>query len=715
MVNDSAITASVGSGATGNISVTTPIGTATSGTNFTFIPAPTITSFSPSSGGSGTAVTISGTNLQNATSVIIGGIAATITADSATSMTVTVGSGATGVIVVSTPGGTATSGTNFSFTYQTPTITSIGNPYGSAGTQVQIQGANFEGATSVCFGGTPATSFTIMSDSEIIAILGSGSTGKITVTDPAGTGTSSNIFYCMPTITSFTPSSGGAGVSVSITGTNFLCATAVTFGGMESATFTVNSNTSITATVGSGTTGVISMTTLYGTETSTTDFTFIPAPTITSFSPSSGGTGTSVTISGANLANATSVTIGGIAATITADSATSISVTLGSGATGPIVVTTPGGTATSHGTFTYFPPPNITGFLPSNGCSGTVISITGTHFTGATSVTIGGTSSASFTVNSDNSISATVGGGSTGAVSVTTPGGTATFTSFGFYFFPLPTITNFTPSSGGTGTVISITGGKFTGTTAVTIGGTSAASFTVNSDTSISATVGSGATGPIVVTTPGGTATSATNFTFIPAPIITSFNSGAAFNNSAAEPGMLVTITGENFTGATAVTFGGIPAATFTENDDTTIFATVGSGATGYITVITPGGTATSTEIFTFYPPLTAVTLTADPDSSSYPPGDPITLTATPTGGMELQYMFWLYNPVGSPAWTQLQSYSSSNTCVWTPKSDGAYYIVVTAQDVYTGSQATDCWYYVEIPMSDLKRDSVSRVAAIAG
>lgn len=88
----------------------------------TITPPPTITSFTPSSGctNSGT-FTITGTNLSGATAVTVGGSAATITSSSATQIVVTVGNGTTGLIKVTTVGGTFTSTTNF--TVNSPVIT----------------------------------------------------------------------------------------------------------------------------------------------------------------------------------------------------------------------------------------------------------------------------------------------------------------------------------------------------------------------------------------------------------------------------------------------------------------------------------------------------------------------------------------------------------------------------------------------------------------
>ena len=78
---------------------------------------------------------------------------------------------------------------------------------------------------------------------------------------------------------------------------------------------------------------------------------------------------------------------------------------------------------------------------------------------------------------------------------------------------PIPAITDFSPASGSAGTSVTISGVNFTDVTAVRFNGINAASFSILSDTSISATVPNGATtGYISVTSPDGTATSAAFF-----------------------------------------------------------------------------------------------------------------------------------------------------------------------------------------------------------
>ncbi|MGQ9897983.1 MAG: IPT/TIG domain-containing protein [Acidobacteriota bacterium] len=173
------------------------------------------------------------------------------------------------------------------------------------------------------------------------------------------------------------------------------------------------------------------------------------------------------------------------------------------------------------------PLPAITGFTPTSGPVGTVVTITGTNFTGGlpntaspnarvTAVAFNGVP-ATFTVNSATQITATVpAGATTGPISVSTPDGTATSATDFTVFGSEPTITGFTPTSGPVGTVVTITGTNFEDVDYVDFNDTPA-TFTVNSATQITATVPIGAaTGPIRVSTSAGSAMSATNFTVIP-------------------------------------------------------------------------------------------------------------------------------------------------------------------------------------------------------
>jgi hypothetical protein len=222
--------------------------------------APVVSSFNPTQGPVGTSVDVLGSGFTGVTAVKFNGTAASFTFNSDSELHATVPNGATtGPISVTTPSGTGTSSTSFNVTTggggNPPTVSSFTPTSGPVGTNVSITGANFTGATSVTFNGTAATNFTVNSDTSINANVPSGATtGKIAVTTGNGTGMSSTNFTVTtggggkPTITGFSPTSGYPGAKVTITGTNLSGVTQVQLGS-AAATFTVNSSTSITATV----------------------------------------------------------------------------------------------------------------------------------------------------------------------------------------------------------------------------------------------------------------------------------------------------------------------------------------------------------------------------------------------------------------------------------------------------------------------------------
>jgi large repetitive protein len=491
----------------------------------------------------------------------------------------------------------------------TPTIASFTPTTGWVGTRVWIYGFDFLGATSVTFNGAEAQ-FTVGSDGFIDANVPIGATtGPISVTTANGTGWSTPSFALVPppTISSFTPTDGRFGDVVDIRGSSFTGALWVQFN-QHYADFTVDSDSEIHATVPDGaTTGPISVTTVSGTGSSAASFT-VPTPTISSFTPTSGPPGTSVDIRGTNFTGASIVTFNGVQATFNVDSDSEIHATVPTGGrTGWISVATNAGSAISSSSFSVVGgAPTITSFTPIHGPVGTTVDIQGTNLTGATSVTFGNTP-ASFTVDSDSEIHATVPNGAMNSyIHIATPTGTAWSGALFIVNASPPWISSFTPSSGPVGTSVDILGLDFTGATSVTFNG-SAAAFVVDSDTEIHATVPSGATsGAISVTTYAGSGTTSAPFTVTkPAPTISSFSP------SSGPVGTSVDILGLDFTGATSVTFNGA-SATFTVDSDSELHASVPSGATsGSISVTTPAGSATTSAQFTVTPASSAPTITS--------------------------------------------------------------------------------------------------------
>ncbi len=154
-----------------------------------------------------------------------------------------------------------------------------------------------------------------------------------------------------------------------------------------------------------------------------------PVPVLTSFSPLSGPVGTTVTLSGANFSGASTVRFNGTAdSTFTVNSATQITAKVPAGATtGTLSVTTPGGVATSSSVFSVVDPaPTLVSIQPTGGPVGTTVTLTGTHFTGVTTVSFNGTAALSFSPGGATTLTAVVPLGATsGNVTVTTPGGTS--------------------------------------------------------------------------------------------------------------------------------------------------------------------------------------------------------------------------------------------------------------------------------------------------
>jgi hypothetical protein len=156
-------------------------------------------------------------------------------------------------------------------------VTSFTPSAAAVGATVTISGNAFGGATDVLFNGVSTVPATVLPAKITVPVPADASTGKLNVVTAAGPGQSVGTFKVLPKLTSFGPSSGVVGTSVTITGTGFTDVTAVKFNGHPASTFTRDSSTQITAMVPLGaTSGKISVTTAGGTTTSATSFTVVP-------------------------------------------------------------------------------------------------------------------------------------------------------------------------------------------------------------------------------------------------------------------------------------------------------------------------------------------------------------------------------------------------------------------------------------------------------
>ncbi len=243
-----------------------------------------------------------------------------------------------------------------------------GNP-GSVGQTLTITGTGLSTASRVNFGNKSATA-TVVSSTQITCPIPSLCAGQYNVNVSVGTSTTNSLpfFYAAsPAVAAVTPSTGpGTPTAVTLSGSGLLNASAVTFGAIGAGTgVSVVNDTQITVTppahgtfTGSLDTVDVTVTSPGGTSSLTVadQFTYYAAPAVTDINPTSGPAGTSVTVTGSNLASVSNVTFtlttGGTP--ISASSFTSVSDTqliaevpagLTSGSTYDLQVVTPGGTS----------------------------------------------------------------------------------------------------------------------------------------------------------------------------------------------------------------------------------------------------------------------------------------------------------------------------------------------------------------------------------
>ena len=606
------IVATVPTGATTGNVVVTVSGGASNGVSFTVVGAPSITSLSLTSGAVGASVTITGTNFgstQGTSTVKFNGTTATVSTWSATSVKVTVPTGATTGNVVVHASGVDSNGVSFTVV-SAPSITSLSPTSGAVGASVTITGTNFgstQGSSTVKFNTTTATTITSWSATSIVATVPTGATTGSVVVNASGVNSNGVSFTVVsaPSITSLSVTSGAVGTAVTITGTNFGSTqgtSTVKFNG-TTATVSTWSATSVKVTVPTGATTGNVVVHASGVDSNGVAFTVFPS--ISSLSPTSGAVGASVTVTGVNFGSTQGTSTvkfnGTTATTISNWSATSIVATVPTGATTGNVVVTVGGNASNGISFTVVAAPSVTSLSPTTGAVGASVTIAGSNFgstQGTSTVKFNGTTATSITSWSATSIVATVPtGATTGNVVVNASG--VNSNGISFTVVAAPSITSLSPTTGAVGASVTIAGSAFgstQGTSTVKFNGTTATSITSWSATSIVAIVPTGATTGNVVVNASGVNSNGVSFTVVAAPSITSLSptTGAV--------GASVTIAGSGFgstQGTSTVKFNGTTATTISSWSATSIVATVPTGATTGNVVVNASGVNSNGVSFT--------------------------------------------------------------------------------------------------------------------
>src|SRR5438132_796043 len=282
-----------------------------------------------------------------------------------------------------------------------PTITSLSVSSGPVGTAVTITGTNFgstQGTSTVKFNGTTASVTSWSATSIGVTVPSAATTGNVvvTVSNVASNGKS---FTVTPAITSLSITTGAVGAAVTITGTTFGSTQGTSTAKFNGTTATVTSwgASSIAVTVPSGATTGNVVVTVSSQPSNGVNFTVVPAPSITSVSITTGAVGAAVTITGSNFGSTqgtSTVKFHGTTASPTSWSATSIAVSVPSGATTGTVVVHASGVDSNGVNFTVVPAPNITSLSVITGAVGTAVTVTGSNFgssQGTGTVTFNGT------------------------------------------------------------------------------------------------------------------------------------------------------------------------------------------------------------------------------------------------------------------------------------------------------------------------------------
>jgi len=580
--------------------------------------APAIGRVEPSRGPTegGTVAVIRGLNFRTGATVTFGDSAAPfVKVVDATTITAVTPPGAAGSVpvVVANPGGaSSTFADGFSYyqrdtsTAPAPTLASIQPNTGpaSGGTYALVTGGELQPGALLFIGRSPATEVVVVSNSQLTGRTPVGDVGPadVEVTNPDGQSVKLAAAFAYhdqagsdPAITGVTPLAGptAGGTLATVSGSNFRPGGIVLFGGRPAAVMNVTAGavSSVTPASPPGVADVVVTNPDGRSGVSRGAFNFyVGGPVVTrvvpNFGPPDGGT--NIVIEGRNLQDRVVASIGGraVGGLQRIDERTLQGISP-PGPVGPADVTVlnfdgQSDTLVNGWAWGNAPPPmfSLVRATPEVGpiAGGTRITLIGSGFTSAATVTIGGAPATGLQLLGGATLSVTTPPGAVGpAPIVVTQGGMTATLPLGFWYFdpsrmgPTPQLTRVTPALGPAagGSTVLVTGSGFATGAKVYFGNDASASVTFVSATSLTAVTPMGTPGPVdvrVQNPDGQIATLSQGFVYVdgsalqPAPVVSAV---APAMGGSVDP-TPVMITAQNVQMGAVVFAGGVPATAVT-------------------------------------------------------------------------------------------------------------------------------------------------------
>lgn len=552
-------------------------------------PAPTITSFSPTSGPPGTQVRITGSNFDPTARVAYGRFPLQVTARTETTLDVVVPTNATTSETFAVKGASGGAMATQPFVLVlNPEISRFQPLWGAPGSKVEIFGSHFRPGDSVLLGNAPIQ-VTNLDEAKVTVVIPQGARSDLFHIRRGGATVASATkpfeVVLAPTISGFSPTGGPAGTQVTITGTNFGPETRVVYGAQNLPVKSNNGTQIVVEVPRNATNQTFAVRNRGGEAISAQSFQVYTYSTISSVAPLSGAAGTRVMIRVQNFNSTDVFFLGNVSLPIVERTPEGYVVTIPAQAqSGNIEWESYGKRTVSRFKFTVLQPPAISSFSPTAGPVGTQVTITGANFSNKTAVffeslpcqVIKRTLPTQLTVVIPQNASGT------GFLWVD-DAGSRQRSSQTYQVVPPPVISSISPNQGQVGAQVTIMGANFTNAATVWYGDVGRLQMpivkrTLPNKLIVTVAAGGAAADFIWVEDGGQRVRSQEQFRIVTLPSATSVNplSGPV--------GTRVTLTGANFTGNTKVWLGTLACPIEKRSPNEIVFS-IPAGAKGRQTI----------------------------------------------------------------------------------------------------------------------------------